>query len=103
DDGFGLALPVAPTVMARSLNLDLPPSQDSVSGFLSAWAARAQRVRATQPSWSSPLVTTSGLLEQRLRFDLAEQYAGNGANTMVIDAPRSLDLIVSDTNDIRIA
>jgi hypothetical protein len=49
------------------------------------------------------LVTTSALLEQRLRFDVAEQYAGNGAITTVVDAPRSLDLIVSDSNDIRIA
>jgi hypothetical protein len=102
DDWFGLALPAPPTVVARSLDADLQPSQDSVSGFLSAWAARAERARAAQPTWSSPLVTTSALLEQRLRFDVAEQYAGNGANTTVVDAPRSLDLIVSDSNDIRI-
>lgn len=67
------------------------------------WAAVAARARATQPAWSSPLVTTTGMLEQRLRFDVSEQRAGNGARTMVVDSGRGLDLIVSETNEIQIA
>lgn len=98
--------------------LDLSPPQSGVSSsadgdaeagragrndIFAAWAETAARARATQPAWSSPLVTTTGMLEQRLRFDLAEQSAGNGARTTVVDGGRGLDLIVSDTNEVQIA
>ena len=43
------------------------------------------------------------MLEQRVRFDLSEQHAGNGANTTVSDGGRGLDLIISGTNEIQIA
>jgi hypothetical protein len=39
------------------------------------------------------------MLEQRFRFDLSEQHAGNGANTTVLDGGRGLDLIVSPGNE----
>src|SRR6476661_4440542 len=58
--------------------------------------------RATQPNWSSPLVTTTGLLENRLRFDTQQQHAGNGARTTVLDGGRGLDLIVGETEEIQI-
>src|SRR5690349_20680696 len=47
---------------------------DGISDFITAWRARANRVRATQPTWSSPLVTSSGVLEQRFRSDLIQQH-----------------------------
>lgn len=76
---------------------------DAVSNFLAAWAARAAEVRANQPAWSSPLVTTTGMLEQRFRFDASEQQAGNGADTRVLDGGKGLDLIVSNSNEVQIA
>jgi hypothetical protein len=76
---------------------------DAVSNFLAAWAARAAQVRANQPAWSSPLVTTTGMLEQRFRFDGSEQQAGNGADTRVTDGGKGLDLIVSNSNEIQVA
>jgi hypothetical protein len=75
----------------------------AVSDFIAAWQARAAQVRANQPAWSSPLITTTGMLEQRFRFDLSEQHAGNGANTTLIDGGRGLDLIVSNSNEVQIA
>lgn len=66
-------------------------------------SAAAAGARASQPSWSSPLVTTTGLLEQRLRFDIDEQHSGNGTSTTQIDGGKGVDLIVSDTNEIQIA
>lgn len=62
----------------------------------------AESARASQPEWSSPLVTTTGMLEQRFRFDADRQRAGNGANTTALDGGRGLDLIVSDSNEIQI-
>jgi hypothetical protein len=70
---------------------------------IASWHALAAQVRANQPAWSSPLITTTGMLEQRFRFDLFEQHAGNGANTTVIDGGRGLDLIISNSNEVQIA
>jgi hypothetical protein len=62
---------------------------NAVSNFIAAWQARAEQVRANQPAWSSPLITTTGMLEQRFRFDASEQHAGNGADTTVLDGGRA--------------
>ena len=74
-----------------------------VSAYFDAWSARAKAVRAAQPAWSSPIVTTTALIEQRARFDTAIQRSGNGANTVNLDGGRGLDLIVSETQEIQIA
>ena len=74
-----------------------------LAGYLAEWEQRAARVRASQPSWSSPLVTTTGLLEQRLRIDLQQEHSGNGTNTTVLDGGRGVDLIVSDANEVQFA
>jgi hypothetical protein len=76
---------------------------DGISNFITAWRARANRVRATQPTWSSPLVTSSGVLEQRFRSDLLQQHSGNGTNTTVLDGGKGLQLIVGDTTEIQFA
>lgn len=83
----------------------LPSSaeDDGLSAYFADWSARVARARASQPSWSSPLVTTTGMLEQRLRFDLAHQHSGNGADTTVLDGGRGLDLIVAENSEIQIA
>jgi len=81
-----------------------PSGDDGASdAIVAGWAERVRRARETQPDWSSPLVTTTGMLEQRLRFDLARQHAGNATDTTVIDGGRGLDLIVSETNEVQIA
>src|ERR1700760_3994260 len=53
--------------------------------------------------WSSPLVTSSGVLEQRFRSDLLQQHSGNGTNTTVLDGGKGLQLIVGDTTEIQFA
>ena len=74
-----------------------------VDGVAAYFAAAAAHARATQPSWSSPLVTTTALLERRLRFDIDYEHSGNGTNTTLVDGGKGLDLIVSDTNEIQFA
>lgn len=49
------------------------------------------------------MVTTTALLEQRLRIDLEQQQAGNGANTTDLDDSRGLDLIIGDANELQFA
>ena len=86
-----------------------PPAQAPLGGFiatldaiiatLDAYAASA---RATQPDWSTPLTTTTGLLERRFRFDFSQQHSGNGTNTTVLDGNKSLELIVNETTEIQV-
>jgi hypothetical protein len=86
-----------------------PPAQAPPGGFiatldaiiatLDAYAASA---RATQPDWSTPLTTTTGLLERRFRFDFSQQHSGNGTNTTVLDGNKSLELIVNETTEIQV-
>ena len=75
----------------------------SISAYFDNWPARVAAVRATQPNWSSPIVTTTALLEQRMRFDTEFQRSGNGANTVNVDGAKGLDLIVSGTQEIQLA
>jgi hypothetical protein len=102
---WSLAQPPIVTKQPEQGANTLTPTADSgaVTNFIASWQARAAEVRANQPAWSSPLITTTGMLEQRFRFDLSEQHAGNGANTTVIDGGRGLDLIVSNSNEVQIA
>ena len=73
------------------------------SGLLQYFDDSADAARASQPEWSSPLATTTALMEQRLRLDLYHQHAGNGADTTQLDGGKGLDLIVSPTNEIQFA
>lgn len=68
--------------------------------MLETYAAEA---RATQPAWSSPLVTTSGMLEDRARFDVTFQQAGDGSTSTVYDGGKGVDVIISPTQEIQIA
>jgi opacity protein-like surface antigen len=76
---------------------------NAVADVLADWQALVAQVRADQPTWATPLITTTGLLLHRYRFDLAEQHVGNGNQTTVLDGGKGLDLIVSNSNEIQIA
>ncbi len=73
-----------------------------IAASLARWSDLARDARAGQPGWSSPLVTTTALLEQRFRVDTAFQHAGNGADTVVLDGGRGLDLIVGRTEEVQV-
>lgn len=63
----------------------------------------ADAARASQPEWSSPLVTTSAMLEQRVRVDAGFQRAGNGTSTTLLDGGKALDLIITESDEVQIA
>jgi hypothetical protein len=108
-DGFDLTVPRSsvtdPSAVAAPADAQVAGDgiRGGISDYVSNWGARVAHARATQPSWSSPLVTTTGLLEQRVRFDLQEQHSGNGTDTTVLGGDRGVDLIVSETNEIQMA
>ncbi len=76
---------------------------DPAGGGLAAWQAMAAQARATQPVWSSPLVTPTGMLEQRFRFDLDTNRAGNGTATTELDGGKGVDLIVGENTEVQFA
>jgi len=81
----------------------LPADAFADDGILKYFDASADAARANQPEWSSPLATTTALMEQRLRLDFYQQHSGNGADTSELDGGKGIDLIVSPTNEIQIA
>ena len=94
---------VAAILAVSSPALAQETPQDGLSRFLADWNMTAEAARAEQPAWSSPIATTTGLLEQRFRFDIEDEHSGNGTATTILDGGKGLDLIVSDTNEIQIA
>ncbi len=106
-DSFDLTppawMPADASAPAAAAGADAPVDTDPLTDYFAAWSDRIAHVRATQPGWSSPLVTTTGLLEQRVRFDLAREQSGNGTGTTVLDNGKGVDLIVSDSNQVQIA
>ncbi|MBN9507884.1 MAG: hypothetical protein J0I21_02070 [Alphaproteobacteria bacterium] len=109
-DGFDLSVPAQPQsadAASTATAANSAPATRVDTGFLgdllSSWHAVAAQAAATQPNWASPLVTTTPLLKQRIRFDVDYQHSGNGTNTTILDGGKGLDLIVTPTNEIQIA
>lgn len=102
--GAFLFLPIAAAMMAHATDASAQEASSiAMSDFLSNWDATAEAARAQQPGWSSPIATTTGLLEQRFRFDVEDEHSGNGTAATILDGGKGLDLIVSDSNEIQIA
>ncbi|HTZ69113.1 MAG TPA: hypothetical protein VMB71_00535 [Acetobacteraceae bacterium] len=80
-----------------------PPEVNDLDSYFATWGQRTAWARATQPEWSSPIVTTTPLLEQRFRFDTQFQHSGNNTDTIDLDGGKGVDLIVGDTEEIQIA
>jgi hypothetical protein len=94
---------IAATQFVAIAFLATPACGDELSDILGSYSESHTEVRASQPAWSSPLVTTTAMLEQRLRFDVEQQHSGNGADTTELDGSRALDLIIGDSNEIQMA
>jgi len=79
------------------------PAVNGLQEFFDDWAAWVSDAKASQPSWAGPIATTSGLLGQRYRFEVQLQQSGNGTQTTNFDNGKGVDLIVSETQEIRLA
>jgi hypothetical protein len=80
------------------------PAQSNDDGDRRSNLQRAiARGRAEQPHWATPMVTNTGRLEERFRFDAAFQSIGNGSRMTVIDGSKGLDLMIGETEEIQIA
>jgi hypothetical protein len=58
--------------------------------------------KSEQPEWSSPVVTTTALLEERVRFDTQFQHAGNDTDTINLDGGKGVNFIVAPTEELQV-
>jgi hypothetical protein len=84
-------------------NMSFVESGGPIADYFAGWQDRVDAAKASQPEWSSPIVTTTSMLEERFRFDTQYQASGNGTKTWDVDGGKGVDLIVGDTTEIQIA
>ncbi len=66
----------------------------------SGWFARAEKARAAQPHWLTPLATTTPRLEQEFRYDIVWQELGSGENVTNFGSSKGLELIPTERTEI---
>src|SRR5689334_8917377 len=70
------------------------------SPYFANWTNRVVEAQASQPHWASPLITSTPLLVQQIRYDQYWQHLGNGANVDTFGSGRGLELIPTTTNEV---
>jgi hypothetical protein len=78
---------------------ETPP--DPFVTLVDAWTAAAQAARETQPSWITPLATTTPRLEQEFRYDQFRESLRNGSID-VYDAGKGLEIIPTERTEVLI-
>ena len=83
------ALSLAPAASAQSGATSA--AQDE--GYWGSWFERAEKARAGQPRWITPLATTTPRLEQEFRYDIVRQRRPDGTTTQNYGNGKGLELI----------
>jgi hypothetical protein len=92
----------APAAWAGDADEDPMGLHSGIASYFRHWFDRVNAAQASQPSWMPPLVTTTPLLLQLVRYDQYWEHAGNGSNVNVFDNNHFLELIPTTTNEILI-
>jgi hypothetical protein len=71
--------------------------------YLDNWTARVEAAQASQPSWITPLATTTPRLEQEFRYDQNRQTLGNGSTVDIYDGGKGLELIPTGQTEVIIS
>ena len=103
-------LTAAPAVMAQT-DQPPPPTQEGAAApgveaqddWLTRWAKRVDEVRASQPHYVAPIVTTHVVLVEQYRYDLSRQQDPNGTATALFGASRGLELIPTTRLEVAIS
>lgn len=104
-DSLGFSLPFQTSQTSTVVNtVSLPGTVVNAAGSgdssESAWYKRVDKAQATQPSWITPLATTTPRLEEEVRYDQFWQNMGNGATLDNYDGGKGLELIPTTTNEV---
>jgi hypothetical protein len=75
-------------------NRPIPGTNSSDNDWIHAWLRKVDEVRASQPHFTSPIVTTHVMLVQQFRYDMSwQQDRASGASTSNYGASRGLEII----------
>ena len=86
DDGAGATNP--PVQPTKS------PEKNDDNDWVHAWLRKVDRVRASQPHFVSPIVTTHVMLVQQFRYDMSwQQDPAGGTTTSNYGASKGLEII----------
>jgi hypothetical protein len=84
--------------LAGQLEAEMPADNSSDHG----WFARVDRTRAEEPSWITPIVTSTPRLEEKYRFDFFHQEGPAGSRMENFGGSKGLDLIPARNLEITI-
>lgn len=75
------------------------PFADSIG----QWTAIVEAAQASQPSWITPLATTTPRLEQEFRYDQNRQTLRNGSTVDIYDSGKGLEFIPTTQTEVIIS
>ena len=71
-----------------------------MAAYFSDWTGRVERAQASQPTWITPLATTTPRLEQEFRYDQNRQTLGNGSTVDIYGGGKGLELIPTEQTEV---
>lgn len=78
----------------------LQEEQKKKHGLLRSWLRMADKEKANQPDWLSPLATTSGRLKQEFRYDIFDQPSSFGNRTYQFGGNKGLEFIAGSRTQL---
>jgi hypothetical protein len=96
-----LCLVAAMAVSSSRAAAQSESSPDPFTTFVDAWTATVRAAQASQPSWITPLATTTPRLEQEFRFDQDFETLIKGKGRIdVYDGGKGLELIPTEQTEV---
>jgi hypothetical protein len=94
---------VAATVTSTRASAQTEASGDPFTTFVDAWTATVEAAQASQPSWITPLATTTPRLEQEFRYDQDFETLIKGkGNIDVYDGGKGVEFIPTERTEVLI-
>ncbi len=84
----------------RSTQNSSQAEEKKKSGLLRSWLRMADKVKANQPDWLSPLATTSGRLKQEFRYDVFDQPSSLGNRAYQLGGNKGLEFIAGSRTQL---
>lgn len=71
-----------------------------ISSYFEHWYERVDAAQSSQPSWITPLATTTPRLEEEFRYDQNRQTLANGSTVDIYGGGKGLELIPTEQTEI---
>ena len=86
-------------ISGRSLSAQ-SDAESGIAAYFDHWTERVEAAQASQPTWITPLATTTPRLEQEFRYDQNRQSLENGSTVDVYDGGKGLELIPTEQTEV---